>query len=59
MPKIILTKPIKTKAGWIKAGETVEMGKAEAERLAKKGACATLLANPAGNDDLADKKGEA
>lgn len=47
MPKVILTKTIKTKDGWLKAGETVELPKAEAERLAAKGACATLIAEPA------------
>lgn len=56
MPKIILTKPIKTKAGWVKAGETLPMGKAEADRLGKKGACAILLADSSATDDQSGGK---
>ena len=37
--KVILTRPCKIKGDWIQPGEIVDLPKAEALRLGKKGAC--------------------
>lgn len=41
--KVLLIRPVKTGKGWVKDGTVIDLPKAEAERLAKKGACVSPL----------------